>query len=262
MASKVEPKLNQNGVPIKWDPSNIPSTKPFVNFVTSAYEQMTTFDNMRFVKTRSLIYTPFHKEPRYVNFEIGYCKDSKWLEFANDKWMNFANFFISGYFEAVYTVQEKGSSVTYAQIEAKSIDYDPRFRNSSSPLEVSSSFSPTSSSTNIFAQKRNKSSSAPHTPEPRNNPLSQNTPQQEEESDVDSDVVITNQDPPTTTPKNKSRKRSLSDLCNDNVEPDPSDNEPDEKSQSYDEKGTRKDQESRGRRKSQGDRKGRGRGKK
>lgn len=56
MASKIVPKLNQNGQPVKWEPSQIPSTKLFVNIVTLAYEPITTFDNMRFVKIRSLIY--------------------------------------------------------------------------------------------------------------------------------------------------------------------------------------------------------------
>ena len=86
MACKIEPKLGQDGQLAKWDPKQIPSTKPFVRIVTSAYEPVTTIDNMRFVKTRSLIYIPFHKEARYVNFEIGYPKEAKWLEFVTEKW--------------------------------------------------------------------------------------------------------------------------------------------------------------------------------
>lgn len=36
----------------------------------SSYEPVTTFDNMKFVKTHSLIYTPFHKDACYINFEV------------------------------------------------------------------------------------------------------------------------------------------------------------------------------------------------
>src|SRR5688572_1939550 len=117
MACKIEPRLNQDGALINWEPSQIPVSKPFVRIVTSAYEQITTFNNMRFVKTRSLIYTPFHKEARHINFEIGYSKEAKWLEFISDKWANFANFFVAGFFEAIYTAIEKGSAVTYVQID-------------------------------------------------------------------------------------------------------------------------------------------------
>src|SRR5947207_220220 len=129
MACKIEPKLNQDGEPIKWDPEQIPGTKPFVKIVTSAYEKVATFDNMRFVKTRSLIYTPFHKEARYVNFEIGYSEEAKWLEYLNDKWAEYANFFVAGFFEGIYTSTEKGSMITLVQVNAKIIDYDVRFRH-------------------------------------------------------------------------------------------------------------------------------------
>src|ERR1051325_824940 len=131
MASKFEPRLGQNNEPLEWDPSQIPSTKPFVNIVTSAYEQVTSFDKLNFVKTRSLIYTAFHKEARYINFEIGYSK-TKWFEAINEKWLSYANFFVSGFFEAVYTAIESGNTITYVQIDAKIIDYDARFRHPSS----------------------------------------------------------------------------------------------------------------------------------
>jgi hypothetical protein len=165
MATKIEPRSNQDGELINWKPSQIPPSKPFVKIVTSAYEPITTFDNMRFVKTRSFVYTPFHKEARYINFEIGYSQDAKWLEYINDKWANFANFFVAGFLEAVYTTIEKGSPVTYVQINAKIIDYDPRFRN---PSPANNIASPSTPSTNIFAQKRNRKSSenSPNTPKP------------------------------------------------------------------------------------------------
>lgn len=76
MASLIEPRLDQDNKPIEWDPSNIISTKLFIRITTSAYEPVTTFNMMKFIKTHSLVYTPFHKEARYFNFEIGY-KDAK-----------------------------------------------------------------------------------------------------------------------------------------------------------------------------------------
>ena len=157
MACKIEPR-NKDSELVNWDPSQIPPSKPFVKIVTSAYEQMTTFNDMRFIKTRSPIYTPFHKESRYVNFEIGYSKEAKWLDFVSDKWANFANFFVAGFFEAVYTATEKGSPVTYMQIDAKIIDYDPRFRHSNSPAANNLAASPSTPS-NVFAQRRNEMSS-------------------------------------------------------------------------------------------------------
>ena len=62
MACIIEPKIGSDGEYIKWDPTQIISTKPFVNIVTSASEPMMTFDSMNFVKTKSLIYSPFHQE--------------------------------------------------------------------------------------------------------------------------------------------------------------------------------------------------------
>lgn len=158
MACKMEPRLDQNGEPIKWNPEHIPPSKPFIKIVTSAYEPMTTFNNMRFVKTRSLIFTPFHKEARYINFEVGYSQESKWLEFVSDKWANFANFFVVGFLEAIYTAIENGSPITYVQIDAKIIDYDARFRHPSKPIDNHSTpFS--SPTTNIFAQRRSSGNS-------------------------------------------------------------------------------------------------------
>ena len=237
MASKIDPKTNPSGEPVKWRPSNIPSTKPFVTIVTTAYEKITSFDTMNFVKTRSLLYTPFHKEARYVNFEIGYCKESKWLEFANDKWTNYANFFVSGYFEAVYTSNEKGSLITYAQIEAKLIDFDARFRH---PVSTSESLASSSKSLsrNIFAQKRTKSSDSPRTP--KNNPsnideadITEITEKQENEIEnieSDDDGI-------------QSKKRKLSELCDSEKEEEPKNKSP---------KGSGKRREERGRPRTRG----------
>ncbi|GBC29647.2 hypothetical protein GLOIN_2v1793760 [Rhizophagus irregularis DAOM 181602=DAOM 197198] len=35
--------------------------------------------------TRSLIYSPFHQTAHYINFEVGYSKDTKWFDSLNDK---------------------------------------------------------------------------------------------------------------------------------------------------------------------------------
>jgi hypothetical protein len=201
--------------------------------VTSAYEPMTTFDSMRFVKTRSLIYTPFHKEARYINFEVGYSKESKWLEFVNDKWTNYANFFIAGFYEAAYTTYEKDLPVTYVQIEAKVIDYDARFRNQNSSLENLVS-SPTSPSTNVFAQKRSKISSARSPSTPKNFSRNDSIIMQEQSND---DIVMIEDTQEDDNPdeeksddddlitSHKSKKKRLSNLCDTDSESDET-NEP------------------------------------
>ncbi len=67
---------------------------------------------MNFIKTRSLIYSAFHQTARYVNFDVGYSNESKWLEFLKDKWNSFANFFIAGFLEDIY-LNEKEESESY-----------------------------------------------------------------------------------------------------------------------------------------------------
>jgi len=151
MACIFEPRLGRDGEILKWDPAQIPSTKPFVNIATSASEPLSTYDNMNFVKTRSLIYSAFHQTARYVNFDIGYSNEAKWLEFLKDKWKDYANFFVGGFLEAIYSINEKGFDTTYAQINAKLVDYDVRFRNQSNSPQSSKSPSVT---TNAFSQRR------------------------------------------------------------------------------------------------------------
>ena len=56
MACKIELRTNQDGKFINWEPSQIPPSKPFIKIVTSAYEPITTFNDMRFIKTHSLLY--------------------------------------------------------------------------------------------------------------------------------------------------------------------------------------------------------------
>ena len=157
MACILDPKMSQSGEVMQWDPAQIPSTKPFVHIVISASGPLITQDNMYFVKTKSLIYSAFHSNSQYVNFEISYSKDAKWLDYLNDKWNDYANFFVGGFLEAIYSTDEKGLSTMYAQIDAKSIDFDVRFRTPTT--STSSVTSSPKSPTNAFAQRRAKQSS-------------------------------------------------------------------------------------------------------
>lgn len=273
MASKMDPNLDKDGKAVNWDLAKIPPTKPFVHIVTSALENVTTFDNMHFIKTRSLIYTSYHKEARNIDFEIGYQKE-KWFEHLSDKWMNFANFFVAGFLEAIYTTNENGLNRTYAQINAKIIDCDMRFKHpnfqSDNKLTLSS---PSSSSTNVFAQRRNKISSenSPCTPKPISNSSFGNTtptPKNdsinlEDEESVNDNVANEKE---TSTKIISSRKRQLSDLCNDEELNNPSDddepNNPsddDEPNKEFGKKAIRggRSRRSRGQRKIQEDREGR-----
>jgi len=146
--------MGPTGEYLKWDPMHIPSTKPFVNISTSPEEPLSADENMNFVKTRSLVYSPFHSSARYINFEVGYSKDARWLSSIDDKWSDYANFFVGGFLEAIYPTNDK----TYVQIDAKLIDYDTRFRNPNSQNPNSQPNQPVSpKSVNAFALRRNKS---------------------------------------------------------------------------------------------------------
>ena len=230
MACILDPKTTQSGEILKWDPAQIPSTKPFVHIVASASGSLITQDNMNFVKTKSLIYSPFHPSSRYVNFEIGYSKDAKWLDYLNDKWNDYANFFVGGFLEAIYS----DDSTVYAQIDAKSIDFDVRFRT---PTTTTSSItSSPKSPTNAFAQRRAKqSSNSLTTPKPAistvivqeaddSNPMADADNSKFEELQESQQNFSSVQSTPTTsvtpiapTPTTPTRKpkRQLSDLCND-----------------------------------------------
>ena len=107
MACVLEPRIDNDGIALEWDPNQIPATKPFINIATSAYGRLSTYDSMNFIKTQSLIYSSFHQTPQYVNFDIGYTKDAKYLECLKDKWNDYANFFIGGFIEAIYSAEEK-----------------------------------------------------------------------------------------------------------------------------------------------------------
>lgn len=231
MACVLEPRLGPNGERLKWEPEKIPSTKPFVHITTSAYEPLSTSNNMNFIKTKSLIYSPFHSVARYIHFEIGYSSESKWLEYLFDKWNEFANFFVAGFLEAIYT----DGSTTYVQIDAKLIDYDIRFRTSASNNNNYQS-SPQRSVTNAFAQKRNKST--PNSPVKRlitpkldsitteiDDKMSGNDSNEEEKTNQPpvEDLIMIDDTP------HKTKKRQLSDLCDSetdqpNVKPKKDDN--------------------------------------
>lgn len=120
-------------------PIKNPGYKAVMRIATSAYEPVIIFNNMKFVKTRSFTYTPFHKEARYINFEVGYQKDAKWFDYLNDKWTSYANFFVAGFFEGMYSAVENATPAIYVQIDAKIIDYDARFRHPSSDNRLASS---------------------------------------------------------------------------------------------------------------------------
>ena len=160
MATVMDPKLGENGEHLKWNPTNIPPSKPFINVTTSACKPVSTDSDMHFVKTKSLVYSPFHKEACYINFEVGYNKNLKWLDHIHDKWTEYANFFVAGFLEAIYLTGGK----TYAQIDAKSIDFDIRFRHPNTPGQPV--ISSNRSSNNAFAQRRNHptSNNSPSTP--------------------------------------------------------------------------------------------------
>jgi hypothetical protein len=237
----MEPKKDLNDINIPWNPISIPASKPFVNIYTTAYEPITSLDDMNFVKTRSTVYSTFHKNSRIINFDIGYSKQAKWFESLSDKWNEYSNFCVSGFLEDVYSINENNkpdTEVTYAQINAKIIDYDIRFRQQKNLALNTQSASP--KSTNVFTKRKlfyenqhsSNSSSAIIT-----NPLP-TTPQNEsndKSSDDESVLILSNPATPTTpttrtrtpttpttqthtptTPTTRTRtrkRRQLSDLC-------------------------------------------------
>jgi hypothetical protein len=218
MACVMEPKTGPGGEYLEWEPTQIPSNKPFVNIATSAEEPLSTYENMNFVKTRSLVYSPFHPSARYINFEVGYSKDSKWLESINDKWNDYANFFVGGFFEATYSTNDK----IYAQIDAKMIDYDVRFRHPNN--RMGSPTTPTKTSANAFALKRNKATS----PSGKKSAIINDARDDESnKATIDQDDLSKfmsyyktfkksqeQADSQSPTSVNRPKKRQLSDLCN------------------------------------------------
>lgn len=242
MATVLEPQLGPNGERLKWVPEKIPSTKPFMHITTSACDKLSPCENMNFIKTKSLIYSPFHSTARYINFDIGYSKESKWLEYLADKWNEFANFFVAGFFEAIYSTDESDDTPTYVQLDAKLIDYDVRFRTSTSNLNSQSPSSPRSP-TNAFANRRNQSTlnNSPNRKLPRSDlnkrsdsiiknddeeAYEEATEDESSENKTDQrhdEPIMIDDEPPTNTRKTK--KRALSDLCHTDDESDQTTNE-------------------------------------
>ena len=153
MACIMEPKVDSDGQHLAWDPATIPLTKPFVNICTTPYEPLTSFEDMNFVKTCSSIYSIFHKNVRSVNFEIGYSKGAKWFQSLNDKWAEYTNFYIGGFLEAIYSSNGKNTGATFAQVDAKLIDFDTKLRQPSASQSTSPKFT-----NNAFTKRRSQSS--------------------------------------------------------------------------------------------------------
>lgn len=155
MACILDPKIDSNGQHLEWAPATIPFTKPFMHICTIPYDSLTSFEDMNFVKTRSSIFSSFHKDTRSVHFEIGYSKSSKWFESIKDKWNKYTNFYIKEFLEAVYLSSEKNTETTYAQVDVKIIDFDVK-----SSQQNTSTFSPQSTSTksvnNAFTKRRSQ----------------------------------------------------------------------------------------------------------
>src|SRR5436305_2185066 len=150
IACILEPKIGQDGEILKWDPTEIPLTKPYINITTTPFETLSTHGDMNFVKNHSQIYSVFHEKARNVNFDVSYSNKSKWLEPLKDKWNSFANFFIAGFLENIYLNEKESES--YVQINAKLIDYNIRFCNQNNSSQPSSKS--TSVITNAFSQRR------------------------------------------------------------------------------------------------------------
>jgi len=226
--------------------------KPFVNISTTPSDSLTPFEEMNFVKTRSSIYSPFHKTTRTVNFDIGYSNKAKWFETLNDKWSEYSNFYIAGFLEEIYSTNSTSSDTStetaYAQINAKIIDYDPRFRHSKTPTSTTSTIT-SPKSTNVFAKRRltassttTKSETTPIisttptsiTTKSQITPIVSTTPQNENENqlnDNDSIHSIQSTDPqsPNSTPthvitpisqtRHTRKRRQLSNLCDTDEDP-------------------------------------------
>ena len=187
---------------------------------------MVSVDDLNFVKTQSSIYSSFHKSARTINFDIGYSKEAKWFETLNNKWNEYSNFHIGGFLEDIYSVKENDNAdteITYAQIDAKIIDYDTRFRHQKSTSNTQSVTSP--KSTNTFAKRRtstlSSTSTTTHLPHKSNdnnstNSSSVNETQNYQADDSNDDPIKDNNpvddDDQITSPKTRyKRKRKATD---------------------------------------------------
>jgi hypothetical protein len=163
-------------------------------------------DDVYFIKTKSLVYSVFHSNARYINFEIGYSVQAKWFEYLKDRWNDYSSFYIGGFIEGIYSVNEKGYKTVYIQVDARSIDYDQRYRTSTTSTTSSNSPSVSSSpkSQNAFALRRSKvSRSFPSEPAEKVN----------NESSEDANLILIDDD--ISTPARSPKKRQISDLCDE-----------------------------------------------
>ncbi|RIA83471.1 hypothetical protein C1645_459709 [Glomus cerebriforme] len=113
MTTIMEPKIDLNGKMIPWELTSISSSKPFINISTTAYEPITSLEDMNFVKTQSFIYFLFYKNTRTISFDIGYSKEAKWFEIFNDKQNEYSNFNIGEFLEEIYSINENNRSYLY-----------------------------------------------------------------------------------------------------------------------------------------------------
>ncbi|CAB4487295.1 unnamed protein product [Rhizophagus irregularis] len=195
-------------------------------------------------RTQSPVYSPFHKTIRTINFDIGYSKEAKWFEMLNDKWSDYSSFYVAGFLEGIYVTDESNTDnsteAVYAQINARIIDYDSRFRQSKSLTSNTSSFT-SPKSTSAFAKRRltasTKTKSKIITSHSPITPLTSTTPTIELNDNQSSDnnsihsIHSIHSDPPSPnsspirliTPISETRQTKkrcqLSDLCNTDEDP-------------------------------------------
>ncbi|PKY48630.1 hypothetical protein RhiirA4_464275 [Rhizophagus irregularis] len=120
---------------LEWDLATIPSTKPFMHICTTPYDSLTSFEDMNFVKTRSSIFSSFHKDTHSVHFEIGYSKSSKWFESIKDKWNKYTNFYIGEFLEAKIS---NSQSLTSSPVKSSTSKYKDSFVLSTSNINNNS----------------------------------------------------------------------------------------------------------------------------
>ncbi|CAB4391610.1 unnamed protein product [Rhizophagus irregularis] len=243
MATIMEPRVDSNHKKLTWDPTSIPPSKPFVNISTTPSGPLTPLEDINFIKTQSPVYSPFHKTIRTINFDIGYSKEAKWFEMLNDKWSDYSSFYVAGFLEGIYVTDESNTDnsteAVYAQINARIIDYDSRFRQSKSLTSNTSSFT-SPKSTSAFAKRRLTASTktkskiitshSPITPLTSTPTIELNDNQSSDNDSIHS-IHSIHSDPPSPnsspirliTPISETRqtkkRRQLSDLCNTDEDP-------------------------------------------
>jgi hypothetical protein len=255
MAIIMEPRVDSNNRKVPWDPASISPSKPFINISTTPSDSLTPFEEMNFIKTQSPIYSPFHKTTRTVHFDVGYSNKAKWLETINDKWSEYSSFYVAGFLEDIYSINstDGDTGTAYAQINARIIDFDSRFRHGKASTSTTS-FITSPKSTSTFAKRRLTASTtttpttttptttkspattkSPTTTKPRTTIISTPPPNENDNqlNDNDSDHSIQSipSDPqspnpisthvitPVTQTRQTRKRRQLSNLCDTDEEP-------------------------------------------